>query len=855
MDSEVPKLSSPILALADWLLAISAGIALPLLDHSLIVDRYFLRYIIYAYATAASCHSEYLKRLIGALIVTGRFSRHPLFPGRFVVFGVWQFVQFCIPMWTFIRGVDPDQSVFDFMGHKEGCLYLYFGPTVAFFLIRFLWPFRYHFAITFASSFAALLVCPNPWRDRIIWKLLQMWIWTVRLQNRYDLAIHDILARTHEAITTPFDRWEANIARRRRTDPYHYQPLKKSHHIRLLRLNRRSLFSEPSCKLIEVSLYDAPAFEAISYTWGVKPPHIPLKVNGCQLKVTSAVEELLFYQRSMLGSKLFWIDAICINQNDNDEKTHQLPLMTKIYQRASRVIVWLGAPENPRDTLSIRKIIKVLDHPQLFVSTTALLAMIFEKEEEAFLAIAKVLEHPWFERMWVVQEVAMGKKVHIMCQGNCIDWDIFINATKRLGHDGDLMRRLHYYTGVSKTRDNKVYEVSRKGLHVPKVEHLRWTQLANLTMARQYREGNARVPLVGMLPLAVPFKATNPRDNIFALLGISVDRHKLPFKPDYKMDVCEVFLKTTAYVLSTEDWFMLFSMTGRGYDSLRSLNLPPSQPSLASPFKKELPSWVPDYSSDFFAGVRPPLTSGMEAADPDGKVTFTTDDKIIAIQAVEFDKIETVGPGSKIREGAKYFLPSGASTGTCNETGDPEQDKSPTGSYAGDWYAACKRLIHDSQKLADKSEETRDQEFWALCMCQKEYKNLGPEPKYVPVLSVAAQKLFESFLFAEPGEALKNARSDLGFDPKFQMIMYLERRFSLSAALKAFCITAKGRMALMPPLVESGDTLVHVRGGYMPIILRKTATGERRAKLVGACIVQDVGDVYFGTGWEDWLLE
>jgi hypothetical protein len=131
MDSEVLKLSSPILALADWLLAINAGIALPLLDHSLIVDRYFLRYIIYAYATAASCHSEYLKRLIGALIVTGRFSRHPLFPGRFVVFGVWQFVQFCIPMWTFIRGVDPDQSVFNFMGHKEGCLYLYFGPTAA----------------------------------------------------------------------------------------------------------------------------------------------------------------------------------------------------------------------------------------------------------------------------------------------------------------------------------------------------------------------------------------------------------------------------------------------------------------------------------------------------------------------------------------------------------------------------------------------------------------------------------------------------------------------------------------------------------------------------------------------------
>lgn len=382
MDTEIPNLS-PILGLCDFLLAIIGGIALPLLDHSIIVDRYYIRYAIYAFATAASGHSEYLKRLIGILIVNGNFSRNPLFPGRFVLFGAWQFVQLCLPIWTSIREVEPDQKVFDFMGHKEGCLYLYFGPTVAFFLIKFLWPFRYHFAITFASSFAALLVCPNPWRGRIIWKLLQMWVRTIRLQNRYDLAIHDILARTYEALTIPFDRWEANVARRRRTDYYHYQPLKEDH-IRLLRLNRRSLFSEPSCELIEVSLYDAPAFEAISYTWGVKPPHIPLKVNGCQLKVTSAVEELLFYQRSILGRKLFWIDAICIDQENINEKNIQLPLMTEIYQRASRVIVWLGAPENPRDTLAVRKIIKVLDFPQLFISTTALLGNISIGKKKLF---------------------------------------------------------------------------------------------------------------------------------------------------------------------------------------------------------------------------------------------------------------------------------------------------------------------------------------------------------------------------------------------------------------------------------------------------------------------------------------
>lgn len=87
------------------------------------------------------------------------------------------------------------------------------------------------------------------------------------------------------------------------------------------------------------------------------------------------------------------------------------------------------------------------------------------------------------------------------------------------------------------------------------------------------------------------------------------------------------------------------------------------------------------------------------------------------------------------------------------------------------------------------------------------------------------------------------------------MIMYLERRFAFIVGLKAFCITAEGMMALMPPLVRSGDTLVHVRGGYIPIVLRRAVAGERRAELVGAFIVQDVKDVYSGTGWEAWLLE
>lgn len=85
--------------------------------------------------------------------------------------------------------------------------------------------------------------------------------------------------------------------------------------------------------------------------------------------------------------------------------------------------------------------------------------------------------------------------------------------------------------------------------------------------------------------------------------------------------------------------------------------------------------------------------------------------------------------------------------------------------------------------------------------------------------------------------------------------MYLEKRFSFNVAGKAFCITPAGLMALVAPLAEIGDALVHVRGGYIPILSRRKAPGARRAELVGTCILLRGKEVYSGSGWEDWLLE
>ncbi|PMD19979.1 hypothetical protein NA56DRAFT_574650, partial [Hyaloscypha hepaticicola] len=217
-----------------------------------------------------------------------------------------------------------------------------------------------------------------------------------------------------ETLLSPFDRLEIAIGKwgGRQLNEYRlyeYSLLEKKGNIRLLVLKKRWFFSRPSCELIEVGLNEAPPFEAISYHWGRKPPSIPINVNGAFILVTSAIDELLWYRRSIFTSHCFWIDAICINQTDPDEKGSQIPMMTQIYGRATRVVVWLGAPESRKDTRITRKMIRALNWPEIITSTTQLLPGLFGNEKDAFVAVGKLFSHPWFERIWIVQEVAAGK--------------------------------------------------------------------------------------------------------------------------------------------------------------------------------------------------------------------------------------------------------------------------------------------------------------------------------------------------------------------------------------------------------------------------------------------------------------
>ena len=105
-----------------------------------------------------------------------------------------------------------------------------------------------------------------------------------------------------------------------------------------------------SYKVVHVSLASNPSYAALSYTWGARGNTDQIHVDGHAFPIRKNLKDALDQiQSAKLIDHHIWIDAICINQDNCDEKTAQLHLMRQIYEQAEKILVWLGKPSNAED--------------------------------------------------------------------------------------------------------------------------------------------------------------------------------------------------------------------------------------------------------------------------------------------------------------------------------------------------------------------------------------------------------------------------------------------------------------------------------------------------------------------------
>lgn len=207
--------------------------------------------------------------------------------------------------------------------------------------------------------------------------------------------------------------------------------------IRLIELYPGQWNDPITCQLHYVPLDESPKFVALSYAWGDKStPPKDISVNGRSRQITRSLFTALRRLRSFgitrneenpavyfttrefsqlpdlqlnLGKFRLWADALCINQKNEKDKEHQIPLMGQIYRRAADVIVWLGE-NDPHDEPLLRGLSIMLNEYDRAANLVGadIDDLVKNRGLERYIDEAqRLLLRPWFTRLWVIQEIAL----------------------------------------------------------------------------------------------------------------------------------------------------------------------------------------------------------------------------------------------------------------------------------------------------------------------------------------------------------------------------------------------------------------------------------------------------------------
>lgn len=362
--------------------------------------------------------------------------------------------------------------------------------------------------------------------------------------------------------------------------PYKYTPLARdADHIRLLTL----LPAGDESGEIIITLRNSPKeeitrqYEALSYVWGSadNPEAIRIVTSaapGAQdddvpgssdkaaaLHVTENLASALRHLRRQDAARTLWIDAICIDQQNVAERSEQVGKMGEIYSSATRVLVWLG-PESPDSDLAMKlvdQLGKVLQFDPLSEAFTlkwngaaesdwVKVAEPVPYDEAEFRALQNLFARPWFERLWVVQEVLNSTEAIVVCGRQQTSWQSVMVT---------------------------VCCLERKNTKTSPREGWR----SRLVQIEDVFDTSYDRGLLNLVDRTRELQCTDDRDRIYAVLSLAKDRVKI--KPDYSLSTIQVFREVAVHVFNQRQATFL------AYCDLRSRRLP-------------LPSWIPDWTAE-----------------------------------------------------------------------------------------------------------------------------------------------------------------------------------------------------------------------------------------------------------------
>ena len=205
---------------------------------------------------------------------------------------------------------------------------------------------------------------------------------------------------------------------------YRYSPLAPGE-IRLVRFGRKWITGNLHCAFQTVKLDNLPvAYTAISYCWGSPDRMACISCPGGRtLPITQSAIEVGDWLSACWGD-LLWVDFLCIDQDNPDEKANQVALMGRIFSHSQQVRAWLGAKiENGK---AVEQLVTRMMHENRSRPNAATYDLIVEKRQNYspsdLQTTYRFLLHPWFRRLWVVQEMVVANNPTIYFNDCTLPW-------------------------------------------------------------------------------------------------------------------------------------------------------------------------------------------------------------------------------------------------------------------------------------------------------------------------------------------------------------------------------------------------------------------------------------------------
>jgi hypothetical protein len=390
---------------------------------------------------------------------------------------------------------------------------------------------------------------------------------------------------------------------------YDYDDLENREVIRLIKAEpsqlEESLVSKPY-RMATFKIDDCPEYHALSYCWGPHGRSEPIVCNGQTLKVTTPLKGCLAELRTIPElDTWFWIDQVCIDQDNLYEKSRQVRLMPRKYQRAIRTVVWVAPVGHVTHTPSPSGAgPRFNDEDEIFFAFAKLVFITCEMKEDLsycpvgraqlsvdwysdpdcahwtgrlprsrsiempddllLWGIGSIADHfwdqlvsffdaPWFHRIWVIQEVFHSQRVPYLLYNGC--------------------RRnfLHVLSAGAFVSQN-IAVFARSGRPGLSLSRLRATRHARLLL--QLAVAKSDWALESLVWRTARYKASDSRDRIYTLLSLAGDfsRGNPPpreLAPDYTRPPGQVARDATRYIIETSKNLLVLSLINREYGELQ----------------------------------------------------------------------------------------------------------------------------------------------------------------------------------------------------------------------------------------------------------------------------------------------